>query len=346
MDRLPAQGRLPELDAVRVAATVLILAYHFIIECAAGGLPLPAAAPTLAAFGAETGIELFFLLSGASLVWSGAARRGLRRYYAGRALAIYPPFWVGFAALFLYGEVLHGNNAALPKWKLVFSLLGLDGYLLPLGPNFYKIGEWYLGCLLVLYLVFPLLAAAQRRRAANAAAGAVLTVLWCVWPFVCPAPWDAGHTALGRAFVFWLGMQLPALLRAPRRKTAVLAALYAAALALLLAGGPWPGQFPQGAPLFLALLLFALAALAGPALDRLPAAAAAALGWLSKQSYCVFLVHHVFLTLVLVPLALRLALPPAALFAPYAVLCFALGAVLRLVSAPVRRGLARLLRAA
>lgn len=343
MDRQPAQNRyLPELDLVRTAATALILVYHFAAEFAAAGLLPGAAWP---AFGAEVGIELFFLLSGASLCWGRGGRFDARRYYAGRALAIYPCFWVGFAALFLYGEVLHGNNAGIPKWKLVFSVLGLDGYLLPLGANFYKIGEWFLGCLLLIYLLFPLLRRLQNGRRRCLAATAALGAVWLAWPLCCPPPWDAAHTVLGRVFVFWCGMLAARVLRAPRR-LGLLAALEGGGAVLALAALPWPGRWPQPAALCAALLVLALAGLGGPALDHWPRAAGAALRWCARQSYAVFLVHHVFLTLVAVPLARRLALPAAVWFLPYAAACLALGAVLVVVAKPVRFVLAKALGAA
>ena len=73
--------------------------------------------------------------------WQG--RFDARRYFVGRAAATYPAFWLGFGALFLYGEVLHGNNADIPRWRVIFSVLGLDGYLAPVTVTFYKIGEWF-----------------------------------------------------------------------------------------------------------------------------------------------------------------------------------------------------------
>ena len=50
---------------------------------------------------------------------------------------------------------MHGNNADIPRWRVIFSVLGLDGYLAPVTVTFYKIGEWFLGVILILYLVFP-----------------------------------------------------------------------------------------------------------------------------------------------------------------------------------------------
>ena len=116
----------------------------------------------------------------------------------------------------------------------MFSVLGLDGYLLPLGANFYKIGEWFLGCLLLIYLLFPLLRRLQNGRRRCLAATAALGAVWLAWPLCCPPPWDAAHTVLGRVFVFWCGMLAARVLRAPRR-LGLLAALAGGGAVLALA---------------------------------------------------------------------------------------------------------------
>ena len=105
-------------------------------------------------FWGSIGVNLFFLLSGASLTHRWQNRWNLKEYVKGRILAIYPDFWVIFFSLFVYGEVLHGNNASVPKWKLIFSIIGVDGYMQQFTSTFYKIGEWFLGCLLILYFLF------------------------------------------------------------------------------------------------------------------------------------------------------------------------------------------------
>ena len=43
---------------------------------------------------------------------------------------------------------------------MLFSVLGLDGYLCNQGLipfDFYKLGEWFLGCIIILYLIYPLI---------------------------------------------------------------------------------------------------------------------------------------------------------------------------------------------
>ena len=134
--------------------------------------------------------------------------------HEGRVLTLeYPAFWLGFGALFLYGEVLHGNNADIPRWRVIFSVLGLDGYLAPVTVTFYKIGEWFLGVILILYLVFPLLLRCMETAAHRRVLALCMAVLAVVWPLVCPAPWEAGHTVLGRLPAFALGVWFGTLLK-------------------------------------------------------------------------------------------------------------------------------------
>ena len=196
----------PGLDVVRLAALLPVLCYHYCIEAARLGFAVPTALIGRGmADWVEIGLAWFFLLSGAALCLQWQGRFSARRYFVGRVAATYPAFWLGFAALFVYGEVLHGNNADIPHWRVVFSVLGLDGYLAPVTVTFYKIGEWFLGVILILYLVFPLLLWCMETPLRRRALGVSMAVLAVVWPLVCPVPWEAGHTVLGRLPAFARG---------------------------------------------------------------------------------------------------------------------------------------------
>ena len=81
----------------------------------------------------------------------------VKRYLWGRFLAIYPLFWLCFFPIFFYSDIICGNNEGVAPWKLLLSIVGVDGYFQSFTPTFYKIGEWYLGCILFLYAVFPVL---------------------------------------------------------------------------------------------------------------------------------------------------------------------------------------------
>ena len=216
MLKTPAHYR-PGLDFVRLAALLPVLCYHFCIEAAWSGFAVPDAFIGRAmADWVELGLAWFFLLSGAALCLQWQGRFRWRPYLAGRAAAMYPPFWLCFGALFLYGEVLHGNNPGIPRWRVIFSILGLDGYLSPLTPTFYKVGEWFLGVILLLYLLFPLLLWCLKARARRYALLAAMVLLQLGWPALCPAPLAAGHTVLGRLPAFALGVWFGSLLAQDR----------------------------------------------------------------------------------------------------------------------------------
>lgn len=211
------QNYRPGLDVVRLAALLPVLCYHYCIEAARLGFAVPTALIGRGmADWVEVGLAWFFLLSGAALCLQWQGRFDARRYFVGRAAATYPAFWLGFGALFLYGEVLHGNNADIPRWRVIFSVLGLDGYLAPVTVTFYKIGEWFLGVILILYLVFPLLLRCMETAAHRRVLALCMAVLAVFWPLVCPAPWEAGHTVLGRLPAFALGVWFGTLLKRTR----------------------------------------------------------------------------------------------------------------------------------
>lgn len=327
-----------ELDALRDLAAICILVYHFVIESViAGYLSLPALVIQSVSLLAEIGIDLFFLLSGASLHYSWQGKWNPKRFAMGRALAIYPDFWTGFLVLFIYGEVLHGNNASVPGWKIVFSLFAMDGYAQQFTGTFYKIGEWFLGCLLILYLFFPLFRRFVLPCKGTALFGSALLLLWIVWPGLC-LPYDGGHMALGRAFVFWVGMPLSQLLgRRFSRAHRLLCPLALSATPFL--------QIPVKYKAFLcaALLFVAACAFAGP-LKRLPAAAGSVIRFFSRQSYRVFLVHHVLLTIVILPASLRLGLHPLLSAAMFFACCAASAVVLGYVSRPLAWALSKALQ--
>ena len=209
----------PALDVLRLLAALVIVSYHYGVEMAFLA-PQSTAGPGFAALAALTGlaVNVFFLLSGASLALGYGPQvpaPDWRRYACGRVLAIYPMYWLGFGALFLYGEVLHGNNPDVPRWRVVFSLLGLDGYLSQFTVTFYKIGEWFLGVLLLCYLLFPALVWVLRRAAGRpawyAVPAAVCALAWA-WLPRAGAGIQYTHTLLWRLPAFWAGIALGSLL--------------------------------------------------------------------------------------------------------------------------------------
>lgn len=325
----------PGLDVVRLAALLPVLCYHYCIEAARLGFAVPTVFIGRAmADWVELGLAWFFLLSGAALCLQWQGRLALRPYLVGRAAATYPAFWLGFGALFLYGEVLHGNNAEIPRWRVIFSVLGLDGYLAPVTATFYKIGEWFLGVILLLYLIFPALLWCMESAARRRALAVCMAALAVAWPLLCPAPFEAGHTVLGRLPAFALGVWFGTLLKQnappPKRWLAGLA------VCPLL----WEDAIPRLAVLLvLAAVLFWLIYAAG---QHIPARFCPTLRRLAGWCYGVYLVHHVLLTLVFLRFVQRFGLSLAGMLPVYLVVSFVLAAILAAVSTPLSKAIKKL----
>lgn len=329
------QNYRPGLDVVRLAALLPVLCYHYCIEAARLGFAVPTALIGRGmADWVEVGLAWFFLLSGAALCLQWQGRFDARHYFVGRAAATYPAFWLGFGALFLYGEVLHGNNADIPRWRVIFSVLGLDGYLAPVTVTFYKIGEWFLGVILILYLVFLLLLRCMETAAHRRVLALCMAVLAVVWPLVCPAPWEAGHTVLGRLPAFALGVWFGTLLK----KNALPS--YRLYIGLSVCPLLWVDEVPRLAVLLvLASVLFWAVYAAG---QHVPAPLCPALRRLAGWCYGVYLVHHVLLTLVFLPFVQGHGLPLAGMFPVYLAASFVPAAVLTAVSRPLGKAIKKL----
>ena len=105
----------------------------------------------------QIGVSLFFLLSGASLMISAKPFHTIS-FYKNRFLTLFPSYYLVWLGAFLGTLLLSPDSLrGVKPWTILYTILGLDGYLLELGPNFYKVGEWFFGCLLLIYLFFPFL---------------------------------------------------------------------------------------------------------------------------------------------------------------------------------------------
>lgn len=107
----------------------------------------------------SVGVSLFFILTGASLMLTYRSGN-LKQYYKKRFLGIYPMFWIAYTVTFAL-DFFRWRGLPLEDIRLLgYSALGIDGYLSLLGlvyTPFYKVGEWFLGALLALYVLFPML---------------------------------------------------------------------------------------------------------------------------------------------------------------------------------------------
>lgn len=161
-----------------------------------------------------------------------------------------------------------------------------------------------------------------------------MAVLAVVWPLVCPAPWEAGHTVLGRLPAFALGVWFGTLLK----KNAFPS--YRLYIGLAVCPLLWVDEVPRLAVLLvLASVLFWAVYAAG---QHVPAPLCPALRRLAGWCYGVYLVHHVLLTLVFLPFVQGHGLPLAGMFPVYLAASFVPAAVLTAVSRPLGKAIKKL----
>lgn len=80
----------------------------------------------------------------------------LSTYYKKRYFAIFPMFYIAYIIAFIYKFWTTGGKFTLSNTSIL-TFLGMDGYLLYKISNPYILGEWFLGCIIILYIIFPIL---------------------------------------------------------------------------------------------------------------------------------------------------------------------------------------------
>lgn len=162
MGSVPARKlRLESMDFVRTIALLSVMTVHYNAEVS-NAFQLPTKILTNYVFGLYLGVfgvSLFFILSGAALMYTSQRKISLKSFYAKRFKAIYPTFWCAFVPIFLFLFYFNGGiYGDVPKVRIILTVFGLDGYLGTMGyllPNYAVIGDWFVGCIVCLYAVFP-----------------------------------------------------------------------------------------------------------------------------------------------------------------------------------------------
>lgn len=108
-------------------------------------------------------VTVFFVLSGAMLYYNYPKITSLKQFFYKRWKSIFPVFYLCYILFFLLSTALSVWRGTGIFWggnplKLIFTFLGIDGTLTSIGlGNYYLIGEWFLGIIILLYAIYPLL---------------------------------------------------------------------------------------------------------------------------------------------------------------------------------------------
>lgn len=138
------------------------------------------------------GVSLFFMISGA-LAYVSLNRYTLREYYVKRACSVLIPYNIVYFAAGLtllslgvyfhypenpLGQLFKGERSAL---SLLLPMAGIDHYLHGVWgmKTAYLTGEWFIGCIVLLYAVAPLIFRATVRAPFFALSAAVALSVLC-----------------------------------------------------------------------------------------------------------------------------------------------------------------------
>ncbi|OLO85715.1 acyltransferase family protein [Actinomyces naeslundii] len=282
--------RIFYLDLIRALAALLIVLTHFNAHLRehGGGYVL-----TFEPFGiylGALGVSLFLIISGAALTFTYRRPIDLKRFYWKRFLNIYPMFWtawvLGTLSLFLVANGRPPNAA--PLRSFVFTLLGIDGLAQAFYfRTMYLLGEWFLGFILLYYVVFPLLLWAIDRF--PVITGAVLLVAYVAtivimsryfpaYPSAAVLTTRLPELAFGSYFVLYI-----------RR---IHGAVVVPAAAVLAVSAMFPGRIPEDVgTTIVGISVFLILVVAGRYVAIQPVRALVSL--IATYSYPIFLVHHV-----------------------------------------------------
>ena len=278
------------LDLIRALATLLIVLTHFNFHLKdhGGGYVL-----TFQPFGiyvGALGVSLFLIISGAALTLTYRRPINLKRFYWKRFLNIYPMFWTAWVlGTFYYFLISNGRppNAG-PAKSFIFTLLGVDGLVSAFGwPTMYLLGEWFLGFILLYYVVFPLILWAIDRfpvvtgvviLAAYAATAVIMHRYFSGYSSSMVLTTRLPELAFGSYFVLYV--------RRVHWVTVIPAAAVLAVSAML------PEKIPEDVgTTIVGISAFLILVVAGRYVAIQPVRAF--VGLIARYSYPIFLVHHV-----------------------------------------------------
>ncbi|SDB42644.1 Peptidoglycan/LPS O-acetylase OafA/YrhL, contains acyltransferase and SGNH-hydrolase domains [Pseudobutyrivibrio sp. YE44] len=155
--------RIIGLDILRDIGVVFIFFYHFFVEYTiSGNGPDPSINGYTYFFNilARPASLFLFIISGYALMYNHEDEISLVKYYKRRFKGLFIPFYVAYTIMFLICFLVNGEvvGHSLPISRFILTLIGMDGVTQLVVFNFYLIGEWFMSCIVICYLLFPLLA--------------------------------------------------------------------------------------------------------------------------------------------------------------------------------------------
>lgn len=201
------------MNWIRVLAFVLIIVYHFIVELEKNsiysfvnnGIYYSNVNIDISVIG----VSLFFIISGSGLMLSSQRKWDIKKYYFKRFVRVLIPFYIvyifAFIASFAIKQEWINSFSNVPIYNFIFTLFGADNYFGQFFQTFgIHIGEWFLGALIILYVLFPLFRVCmEKNRYITIIVSTIYYVVINVTDIISITPW---MSVFVKAYDFVLGM--------------------------------------------------------------------------------------------------------------------------------------------
>lgn len=100
----------------------------------------------------------FFNISGAILYYNYPFIKSIKSFYFKRWKSIFPAFYICYLYCFFSLSIRFRKLLFKFKLKKLFvTILGLDGYFLYRSRTYYLLGEWFLGAIIIIYILYPII---------------------------------------------------------------------------------------------------------------------------------------------------------------------------------------------
>lgn len=158
--------KIPAFNFIRAICAIGIIWFHF-----GTGSNSTVIHSILVSYANETRlgyivVTVFFIISGSLLYYNHPRVKEVWKFFKKRWLTIFPAFYIAYAGLFLLKTVANRGIDDKPLPLFILTVLGMDGYTSAATnfENWYLIGEWFLGIIIILYLLYPVLTILMERN--------------------------------------------------------------------------------------------------------------------------------------------------------------------------------------
>lgn len=280
--------RIAAYDFIRAVCAMGIVIYHFSCSSNCGFQPLKNYA------NGEWGdifVAIFFILSGAMLYKSHTEILSVRKFYFKRWRAIFPMFYLAYIYYYLQNVFAQGQWFYRGKpYLMLLTLLGMDGYgFYRFEDNYYLLGEWFLGAIIILYILYPFLLWLFQKSepVLTGVVAAAYILMECIYEYTDWFRMGSNRNIISCLFCFVFGMLLIKHTKWQKQKGAAAGALLAGVF-LCIVKVPVSKNTAGHA---VGICLFIVLYFAGRSIMEKKKIGSVISG-VSRLSYPIFLLHH------------------------------------------------------